>query len=96
MNIEKRQLKYIPGALALTDGRREPLVTDPGDEGKLARKPWITRNMDDGSIELVVIGMLAALIVLLAIPLFSGFETPERGAHKHSADQSEQRQAEQN
>ncbi len=69
-------------------------VTDPGAE-RLTRKPWITRNMDDGSIELVVIGMLAALIVLLAIPLFSGFEEgqpksnaqPEQSAQVESLEQ---------
>lgn len=38
------------------------------------RPTWINRRLDDGSIELVVLGMLAALIVLLAIPLFSGIE----------------------
>ncbi len=33
-------------------------------------------SLDEGSIELVVVGLLAALIVVLAIPLFSGIDEP--------------------
>ena len=32
------------------------------------------KKWDDGSIELVVLGLLAALIVVLAIPLFTAVE----------------------
>ena len=43
-------------------------------------------RFDRGSIELVVLGLLAALIVVLAIPLFAGIEeTPRESSAKEQA-----------
>ncbi|MCB0333115.1 MAG: hypothetical protein KDD55_06420 [Bdellovibrionales bacterium] len=44
-------------------------------------------SFDEGSIELVVVGLLAALIVVLAIPLFSGID--EASPQKHPLEQQE-------
>ena len=38
-------------------------------------KRFIEKN--DGSVELIAMGLLAALIVVLAMPLFSVFESPD-------------------
>lgn len=47
-------------------------------------------SFDEGSIELVVVGLLAALIVVLAIPLFSGIDEP--APQQQPSQQQEQQQ----
>jgi len=46
------------------------------------------KALQNGSIELVVLGLLAALIVVLAIPLFAA--APDRSQNSQSHKQSEQ------
>ncbi len=47
----------------------------------------------NGSIELVVLGLIAAMIVVLAIPLLTGFEEQQRNSPSSAAANNENIQA---